>query len=708
MSANELTYTVTLLSDGEPGTGLGAELANDFAPRTETGRFVLRASHIKGLMRRELEAMAPAVRGKDAEAFSFADRVLGRPGEQPEGEQVEGARFEGDDGEESAFSMTDAVAADSGANAPKPLMVSRTAIDEATGRAKGETLRTTEAVPAGTVFEGKAHIRAGQGAAEDLAVRLALLSISAVGGGRTRGAGKCLVEIKDETRTPGQLLNLLADALSNPAAPPVQTGSGPSAELGEGVRLLRLVFRADSPICCPENPVVGLSNVIKSSFSISSAAVQGAVLHRLGQVVPALADALYADGRFRAWPLLPCALPDAKGALPGTIRVSLTHRVRKLSEPKQCTEEDFFEEAVEPYDMADKDARDPLKAADGVLLKHADGGRMLWKSAHMPRVVTAHAVLRDRNTPDGRNLFSMESMAPLVWTGWLAMPSKAADVLMESLKGNSRVAFGRGRSVRGGGELVAEAGDGFPLDGQTGEYTVLVAQSPLILPQTDGQSAHDELQALALDWAMGHSRLPMPGPCWCLPGVRFGWNRHGKGDKASGRGANRLCAERVALPGSVIRLEGKADPESLKSALLAGFGPGRERGFGALAVHPGKAQGLFKREVKLEELRSGKLQQENQVQLVKWAIGMADPKNPLPSRSQIAAVRERLIQGGKPAALDHLKRQKDERPPRIWASWRGIFDDVERVLGLPEKDAVMTLDILANLADLRQKKGDKR
>lgn len=66
-------YTVRLTSDGEPGTGLGGKVVNDFVPRNHDGLPALPASHIKGLMRAAFVEIATSL-GWDSQ---LENRVFG-------------------------------------------------------------------------------------------------------------------------------------------------------------------------------------------------------------------------------------------------------------------------------------------------------------------------------------------------------------------------------------------------------------------------------------------------------------------------------------------------------------------------------------------------------------------------------------------------------------------------------------------------------
>ena len=215
---------------------------------------------------------------------------------------------------QAAFHLTDAVAEDS----PHTVLVTRTAVEES-GVAKDASLRTTEAIPVGTTFKGELHTDAVDGSLEDLAWRLSLTAIRAIGGSRSRGCGACLVEIKNETRTPGELLRSLHQHLQEESRHdadlsslfPSQVALSQQTSLSDKPMVLRLRFYARTPICCPELP--DKTNVISTGFSIPASAVQGAILNYLNAADPGLATALFGSPLFRAWPLHPCWNPVSKG-----------------------------------------------------------------------------------------------------------------------------------------------------------------------------------------------------------------------------------------------------------------------------------------------------------------------------------------------------------------------------------------------------------
>ncbi|ETX06259.1 MAG: hypothetical protein ETSY2_18240 [Candidatus Entotheonella gemina] len=142
------TFTIELTSDAEPGTGLGTNVIDDLSPRDHWHRPVIRASHVKGLMRDALREIIGSLGWDEA----IEQRVFGK----------------GDNrgpGIESAVRLKDA----GSRGEPVTSLVTRTAVDRQFGVAYDKSLRTTEAIPIGTVFEGEVHCAADPDSAEDLA-----------------------------------------------------------------------------------------------------------------------------------------------------------------------------------------------------------------------------------------------------------------------------------------------------------------------------------------------------------------------------------------------------------------------------------------------------------------------------------------------------------------------------------------------------------
>ncbi len=663
-----LTFAISLASDAEPGSGRGGELVDSYVPRDMHDRPVLLGSHIKGLMRARLTEISSSVGEVQPHAEDLLAACFGRFG------------AEGDSGALSRVRLADGRLTQQ----KDTLNIARTALGDL-GTAATTTLRTTEAVPSGAQWTGTIDLLdAPEGGVADLAIRLALTAIEAVGGGRNRGAGACRVTIAGESRTPGALLQALAAALKTARSPEPRSAAEPAAakalDPSAAVAWLDLTFVADGPVCCPETPEVK-SNIIRSGFAIPASAVRGAIVTRLSEVDDALASACYKSDRFRAWPLLPARLLDDHDPLPWPVRVSLSHRVSKLPDEKGLY--DFRDRLIESYDWRQVLAGSPLKAVDGVLLR-ADGGIRLWKAAQMPRSLSAHGVHWSPDDQSKRNLFTVEAMAPMVWRGLVALPAEAAQSFLDSLQKDKRVSFGKARTVRGGGVLSAAPLGSSPLDSATpaGKCAgrIFVAQSPLVLPEAwNVDVAGDALKRLAIEAGWGnvceaHATL----------GIRFGWNRH-----TAGRLRARVCL----LPGSVLLLERPlSDPTSM---LLRGLGDGREAGFGAVWPHPGMAQSLYPDPMRKPPLRERGSNETGRLGFELWAAA----KGRGPTASQIGAVLGLLrLQGGKEKALDFLERQEG-RPERVWRVWRSVLELVRK--HIQEKDSNLVAEALRMWQDLR-------
>jgi hypothetical protein len=475
---------------------------------------------------------------------------------------------------------------------------------------------------------------------------LGLLCIGSVGSSRRRGAGRCVVQVCEVAVKPGQLLRRLAGELSRRerAAPLPVIGVTSSvtarADLGPETTWLRLEFHARDPVCCPDTPVLE-SNVLRSGMGIPASAVQGALLTLVSRRDPDLATAcLYASG-FRAWPLLPLRphdgpTTDDEHAVP--VRVALSHRMSKLADDKG--EFDFKDAAIEPYDWSSAQSGSPLKGTDGVLISRANSGPLLWKSGDMPRVVRAHGVHYQQ-----RNLFTVQSQAPIVFAGLVAMPTRVAAVLREIIDDDSFVSFGKGRTTRGGGNLHVER---FDIEhwlsqkfGGGSEPRVFVVQSPIAIPDTWKVGKSERVLAdlvKASGWGHVVDDVKVEGTvsvgCQAAMAVRFGWTRHGDG---------RSGARRVIQPGSVFVLDETV--QALEAMLRRGIGEsvangdvdGRMAGFGAVLPHPGIATSRFAPKVAAEQLPKRRSSPAATLALtLERTAGRSGP-----SSSQIAALARR-------------------------------------------------------------------
>lgn len=672
-----LNFTIELTSDAEIGSGRGGEVVNSTVTRDHKGQPVIRATHLKGLMRDQLQSMG-AARGWGND---LADLVFGREGR------------EGDSGCPGQLRMSDSTS-EAGAEVRTIIRTSLTEL----GVAKANSLRTVEAVAAGSRFHGSLQVPADVPAVVDLASRLALLSVVSIGGGRTRGGGCCHVSIEGEGRTPGALLKELDRAVGEgvPQPPPLSIPKGGGLSPGSPTALLRLVFRADSPVCCPETPVVG--NVIRSGLGIPPSAVQGAILGLLSAADPSLSQAVFEDRRTRFWPLLPCAEEGAAGEIPVPVRVDLTHRMSKLADEKG--QHTFRDPAIETYKWQEAANGSPLKGADGVLLRSEDGQVELWRSRDMPWLLTSHSVHHG-----GRNLFTVESQSPMVFSGLMAVPEEAAEVICRRLEEDPAVAFGKARTVRGGGRLSAERCDmGALLSGW--KERVFVLQSPAAIPDgwdmSDGPAETRLAELVEQSWKVKVAANPRQAgeisvTALAQCGVRFGWNRHGAGGSHVGE-TRRLQARRVFLPGSVFVLE--ETPPNLEELLCRGLGvevdgdvDGRCQGYGAVLPHPGLAQRRRVLEPDCAEIKS----QDDAAELaLDWFNKTSGAGGPSPS--QIAAVAGRIRDKDGSEAVAFLGRQKDDRPSRVWERWKPVWAEVGKSIDTNARVAARALRIWQDLS----------
>ncbi|MCA9259981.1 MAG: hypothetical protein KDA61_12305, partial [Planctomycetales bacterium] len=292
-------YTVRLTADGEPGTGLGGENVNAFAPRNAEGEFVLHGSHLKGLMRVQFGEMARSL-GWDP---SWESALFGIPGQTDEDDET--------------FSLGQARSEVKCGRA-----ISRTRL-ASNGTAETGTLRTVEAVPVETVFRGEIRSQIACDEPLEIALKLAVTSLDAIGSGRNRGAGQCVVSIDDFNESPGELACEFDRVAKAPYVRPRVSATPSPVVFDGGWTALDLTFVAADPICCPET--ADKTNVLRSGFAIPASAVQGVVLHRLNRINPTLADKTFASDCFRSWPLLPVG-PRGQDAYCDPVRVGLTHR----------------------------------------------------------------------------------------------------------------------------------------------------------------------------------------------------------------------------------------------------------------------------------------------------------------------------------------------------------------------------------------------
>jgi hypothetical protein len=645
----EIRFTITLETDAEPGTGLGTELINDMVPRRNDGTPFLPASHLKGLLRDSMRGIASQLGWPAAvETHLFGDE--GR---------------DGGDGQQGLLRVSDAVAASTGASGIAT--ISRTALSDF-GTARSGSLRTVECIASGTVFRGAVQVASGADQIASDAARLALLSLSAVGGNRTRGAGTCSVQLDGEpAQKPSAMLRRLDAAVRTAPLHGLRFArSAPATPSTSRASFLQLTFHAHDPICCPTVPLTG-TNVMRSGFAIPASAVQGAILHLLDRADHEAASRLFASPAFRAWPLLPCA---GAGEDPGEtlpVWTSLTHRMSKSAAGPLAASSAppfFRDKLIAPFDWREVPSGAPLKGADGVLLASKDGVR-LWRASDMPRQLSAHVNLQGSQP----QLFTVQAMAPMVFRGILAVPEEFEARILELLRAEPNCAFGKARTVRGGGMLRAVAlRDGSPLPA-THSAATFVVQSPLAIPRdwlaTRDAAAHGGEILRRLVEGAGFGTVEQAE---ATVEYRFGWSRHGAGRRVAT--TNRLAAEAVIAPGSAFRLAAPVAERgrALLERLAKGVGEGRDRGFGAVLPHPGIATEVFRAAPALREIKSRDAAGQLAAKLTTLSAGSELSASAISQLVQFA-------RGGPKHLEDFIARQK-QRPSRTWDRWKRVAEEV--------------------------------
>jgi len=652
-----IKYKLKLVSDANPSSGFGTEFIDSLITRNIKGKPIIRASHIKGLMRQTIN-----------DVFSVLGKI-----ENPLIDIVFGS---GDDSNTTAvFSLTDIELLGD----EKPFILSKTKINNF-GVAEKGSLRSSEFISTGSEFEGNCYINVERNSVEDLAVRFALLSLDAIGGSRTRGAGTCIVSIAKEERTPGALLHKLYKLLNEVTAEGVFDATTETPDpLSDAVRLFKIQFKADTPVCCPEIPVK--TNQIDSGFSIPASAVQGAILNRLNSVNPSIASGCFKSNYFRTWPLQPISEKAIS-----SVRVSLTHMVDKNAKPFVANPNKFwFTDKAIHEDWRDRAKGGSLKSSDGVLLT-TDSEVVLWKDSAIPRVVSIH----NKVNSTSRGLFSLESIAPITWSGYLAIPEEAAKVLLESISDNSFFSFGKKRSSQGGGKLSLTAIENF--GDSLLDKTILVTQSPILIDYTKSKSLDEQFHEFVNKWAT-ENNLPMPSKVWADAGIRFGWNRHNIGKTVGEH--SRLQAVPIVLPGAVIKFDSVVEKNLLKKALIAGLGEGKQRGFGAVLLHPGVANRIEKPPRELKKMPAiGK-------EALMKAIKLVNAKEALPSASQTGSLLAKYKEGGNELAINFLRDMKNKRGIKYYSDWTTSYNALLDIL--KTEYAELALNYLINISIARRK-----
>lgn len=689
MSSQTIGIHLTLCSDAIPGTGIGTETINNLIPRDFHGRAIVPASHLKGLLRQWLLDFAKI---RSYPMVDFLSGIMGAPGES--------IGNNGDDGTQSMVAISDLVLEPAVTDTyQKRSYVTRTALNKH-GTIQKQSLRSSESIRVGSKFRGYVVVNAIKDSWQDLAIRLALVSISSIGASRSRGAGACCIDIENESRLPGQLLRQLDLALRSSPSEVTTTKSRPMAAVSTKARWFELTFVAHSAICCPESPTSVASNVTKSGFVIPASAVQGAILSRMDSYSTELASDCFESPLFRCWPLQPAGICEEEVANVFPVRVSCSHKLSKLKDEKKGRH-DFRDPTIAPYDWRDVAKGSPLKGSDGLLLRSPDTVK-LWRSGQIPRIWSAHGVHNGDGFEPERNLYQVTSIAPLVFKGIISCPESSGDLLLETLHAQV-ISFGRGRSVRGSGILnireipTIESFFNWTIEGELNRR-VFILQSPVEVPDSVikfGTAEEQLLSSLSLPIAespsMNGSRFR---GVYAGAQVLFGWNRHGKGKKADPK-HNRLRAQRVLTPGSVFVL---AKPvENLEEFLIKGLGEGKKQGFGSFLPHPGLAEDLFSLSpAELPIVKSVNKAGKIALELIELA--------PAVSPSQIAKLASMIDTKMPSKAQDYLNNQLT-RSPRIRDRWSRANDRLTSLLQDPSQ-AAAALRVWQDLAIAGRKQNE--
>ena len=511
------------------------------------------------------------------------------------------------------------------------------------------------------------------------------------------------MKIHDLESKPGDLLKRLVQELPEWKTP-TQKSSAKAPEFSETWVPVRLTFRADAPVCVPATAAAVKTNVQTTDFSIPASAVRGMIIRRFEKYGSEFMDQLFESPRFLAWPLQPVGVAGEceeklKPNSPVSIRVSLTHRAAKFTIGDALKPE--FQDKAWDEDLPQNTApKAPMKASDGVLLVRDDeSSPQLWKARSMPHDIRSHGVHRNEAGNPERGLYTVDSMAPMVWRGLVLLPKNLANELIESFKTVSECAFGTRRSVQGMGEITAEIVDE-PAEwklSKEAQRTVFIVQSPVSIPyELHKKSADEQLHEMAKKWLENCGVSASELNVWANTGVLFGWNVKRKGQQAP---------QLVILPGSVIQLQEKLSAEKIRELLECGFFLNQsdpQRGYGAVSVHPGKAVRLFERKPKREVLNGDELRRTITEQVLK----MFSQNHHLPSPSQVRSLRKIYAVKTSQEAKEYFNAQI--KNDTTWQAWLEIKKTIDEWLKQPEKEKETVLFGLELLADLILTKNNEK
>ena len=641
-------FELLLRSDAEPASGMGGELLNSMLPKDEKGCFIIPGSHLKGVMRENLFNLLSPLR-KDA--AKICGILFGNPGELNEG------------GNPGVLHITNAAALPDA----KTLTITRTAVGP-DGVASDTSLRTTEALAKGTCLKGRMSCDTTDVTIQKLC-RLALLTVTAVGGGRTRGSGECKITFPAfPAETPGKLLKEIAAAEIR--------GSqkcfihNPNAVTGGDFKAVRLVFESSSPICIPERPA-GKNNVIGSADAIPGTAVAGVLLNLFSERDQDLSSGCCRSEVFRCFPLLPTPEGEDPAAV---LRVSNTHKISKL-----CAEgkNHLFGDLMIPdkylsdprYRWQEQSRTISMKGVSGMLVVGNGGDVKLLRSGDIPRYYSAHGVVNGEGEKKD-DLFTMESIRVKKFTALAILPVKAAQMLLEILKEGRQVFFGKSKSTMGGGILKAQA---TPLFEKFDQYhqveklrnRLFIVQSPIVYDSPAESSSRDIINKVLNEAGWGEVAEES-----VMTSVLFGWNSMKLDRQLCNSG--RVQAKRVITPGSVFLL--KEPLSSPVEKIAKGLGSDRYAGYGAVMPHPMFATALCSLEKDAENtVQFGKC--SGSPVFCGYRLHRICGKKL--SASQIANLMSRA-ETSVEEAENFLEEQRLYRPEDIWDAWKSVKEILDK------------------------------
>lgn len=657
-------FSLFLKSDAELSSGLGNELLNSLLPRGANGEFIIPASHLKGIMRENLFRLLSPFR---TDTTAVCNCIFGHSGEK------------GNSGQSGILHLSNAIAV----SASKILHVTRTAIAD-NGIAEETSLRTTEALGCGCHLEGKMSCSTTDPVLLKLC-RLALLSVFAVGGGRTRGAGACKIAIQGfENDSPGALLREIITAeikCSTSAVCCTPTGVADAR-----YKTLKLHFTADAPLCLPERPV-GQSNFISSGFVIPGTAMAGTLLTLLSQESPQIASDCFYSALFRCFPCLPVI--NAKDCLLPVL-VSNSHKISKTVQPDSGKY--LFGDLMIPdkyleaeYHWQTQCANVSMKGTNGVLIVRKNNKIELLKSGDIARYYTAHGVINSSDEDKRDNLFSKEAICAKEFSGIVTLPEKAAELLRKILKDGRRVFFGKAKSTMGSGLLTAEL---CPL--LTAEEEILpqvsllknrlfIVQSPIVYDAPPQTNSRDIINSVLLEAGWGEVEEES-----ITTSVLFGWNNAALGEQIDNTG--RTKARRVIVPGSIFLL--KKPLGDLQNKIVQGLGCDRYAGYGAVLPHPMFACELCKADVR--NPIAAVTSKGTALHPVYCGYELDKACQEKLSASQIANLMS-CADISKDAVRNFLNIQKERRPDKNWEKWKCVYETISKHLEQYSKEEMYTM-----------------